>query len=165
MLGLASADLARAQELYRGVVAAGGAGSMLTQEGLLDLISATQDPVSVPFWLEILDLNRPRDQFSNKRRMLALASLARLAARKNESVAYKALRKAAYHTHKTVRALSVHYLGRAYLDAERLVPEKVLDDLADIAVRDTAFAPRFQARSVLRKAERPVPTQYGRYEE
>lgn len=157
ILGLAPEDLARAQELYRRVFVAGGAGSMLVQEGLLELVAATEDPVSIPFWLEILDLSRPRDQFAGKRRLMALTALACLAARQDEPAAYDALREAAHHAHKDVRALAVHHLGRAYLDAERSIPEKVLADLADIAVQDNAFGPRFQARSVLRTAGQPVP--------
>ncbi|MBL7063123.1 MAG: plasmid pRiA4b ORF-3 family protein [Anaerolineae bacterium] len=157
MVGFAPADLSRAQDLYRRVYVTGGAGSTLIQESLLNLIAATEDPESIPFWLEILDLGRPRDQFAKKRRVLALAALARLAIRRDVPAAYDGLRKAARNVRPEVRALAVHYLGRAYADAERPLPPEVLDDLADIAVHDTAFGPRFQARAVLRAADEPVP--------
>jgi len=156
MVGLAPADLVRAQELYRRVYVTGVTGSTLVQESLLNLIAGTEDPASIPFWLEILDF-RSRNVFAKKRRVLALAALAHLAIRRDVPAAYDALREAARHARPKVRALAVHYLGRAYLDAERSIPDKVLADLADIAVRDTAFSPRFQARAVLRAAGRPVP--------
>ncbi|MCP4543322.1 MAG: plasmid pRiA4b ORF-3 family protein [Chloroflexi bacterium] len=157
MLGLDSADLIHAQELYKRVFTAGGAGSMLIQEGLLELIATTESTRSIPFWSEILDFRRSRDAFAGKRRVIALAALACLAAKQNEAAAYDALCKAAHHNHKETRALAVHYLGRAYIDVERSIPESVLADLMNIAVQDTAFGPRFQARAVLRTTGRPIP--------
>src|SRR5262249_5026335 len=59
-VGFAPVDLARAQELYRQVYITGGAGSSYIQESLLSQIAAAEDPTSIPFWLEILDLSRPR---------------------------------------------------------------------------------------------------------
>jgi len=156
-VALAPADLARALDLYRRVYVTGGTGNTYVQEGLLNLIAATEDPASVPFWVEILDLSRPRDAFTGRRRTLALAALACLAIRRNEPVAYAALRDAAHHVRPEVRALGVHYLGRAYLEAERPLPPEVLADLSDIAVHDAAFGPRFQARSILRMVGQPVP--------
>jgi len=156
-VGLVPADLARAQELYRRVYAIRGTGNTFLQESLLQLIAATEDPASVPFWVEILDLSRPRDTFTETRRTLALAALACLAIQRNSSAAYDALRGAARHVRPEVRALAMYYLGRAYLEAERPIPPETLADLSDIAVHDAAFGPRFQARSVLRAADLPVP--------
>jgi hypothetical protein len=156
-VGLAPADLARAQDLYRRVYVTGGTGNSFVQESLLQLIAATEDPASVPFWVEILDLNRPRDTFAETRRTLALAALARLAIRHSTPAAYDALRGAARHVHPKVRALAVYYLGRAYLEAEHPIPPEPLADLSDIATHDAAFEPRFQARSILRTAGLPVP--------
>src|SRR4051812_9531399 len=48
---LGPADLARAQVLYRRLVAAGGNGVNWVQEGLLNAIAVTADPASIPFWL------------------------------------------------------------------------------------------------------------------
>ena len=128
-MALVPADLTRAQDLYHRVFVTGGTGNTLVQEELLNLIAATEDPTSVPFWVEVLDLSRPRDAFAGKRRTLALAALARLAIRRNAPAAYAALRDAAHHVRPEVRALAVHYLGRAYLDAERPLPPEVLDYL------------------------------------
>lgn len=154
---LAPADLARAQELYHRVYETGGTGNYGVQEALLGQIATAQNPTSVPFWVEILDLSRPRDGFATQRRTTALAALALLAIRRDAPAAYDALREAAHHARPDVRALAVHYLGRAYLDAERPFPPKVLADLSDVAVHDKAFGPRFQARSTLRAADLPVP--------
>lgn len=156
-VALTSVDLARAQELYRRIYILGGIGSKLVQEGLLNMISATEDPVTIPFWMEILDLNRPRDAFAGKRRILALATLARLFIRLNESLAGEALLKATGHNHPEVRALAIYYLGRAYREAGRSIPLEVLADLFDIALHDPAFGPRFQARWVLRTTNWTVP--------
>ena len=67
-VGFASADLPRAQKLYRRVYEARGTGSSFIQKSLLTLIAAAEDPETVPFWLEVLDLSRPRDSFSTQRR-------------------------------------------------------------------------------------------------
>jgi hypothetical protein len=104
-----------------------------------------------------LEITRPRDRFAGERRTLALAALARLAIRRNVPEAYAALRQAVRHHHPEVRALAVHYLGRAYLDADRPLPADVLAKVNDVARHDAAFAPRFQARSILRTAGLPVP--------
>ena len=61
-LGLAAEDVPRAQVLCRRVADAGGTGSRDIQEELFSLISQAQEPVSVPFWVELLDYTRPRDQ-------------------------------------------------------------------------------------------------------
>ena len=76
-----------------------------------------------------------------------------------------------HHPRAEVRALAVHYLGRALLFEEfdteeegqdeerppRPLPPDVLTELNDIAVSDPAFGPRFQARGVLREAGQPAP--------
>lgn len=156
-MGFASADLPRAQELYRRVYVTGGTGSSSIQEALLNLIATTEDPASVSFWVEVLDLHRPRDLFTGKRRTLALAALARLVIQRKDPVAYTALRATAHHTHPEVRTLAVYYLGRAHLETERPVPQDAVTELCEIAVHDPAFGPRFQARSILREADLPVP--------
>ena len=139
------------------VVAKGGAGNTYMQENLLELIATTQDPVSIPFWLDIVNLARPRDSFTTKRRTYAAASLARLAIQTNSAEAYAALRHLAQHPRADVRALAVYYLGCAYRDVERVVPTEVIAELSEIAVRDSSFEPRFQARALLRDTENSVP--------
>jgi len=104
-----------------------------------------------------LDLTRPRDSFATKRRIMALATLARLAIGRNEPAAYNALRTATHHANPDVRALAIRYLGRAYLDAERPLPDDVQQDLLEMARQEAAFSPRFQARAILREAGLPVP--------
>jgi hypothetical protein len=168
--GLAAEDVPRAQVLCRRVADASGTGSRDIQEELLGLISQAQEPVSVPFWVELLDYVRPRDQYAERRRTYALAGLARLVIRRGDPAALAALRAATHHPRAEVRALAVHYLGRALLFEEfdgeekpdearppRPLPPDALAELNEIAVSDPAFAPRFQARSVLREAGQPVP--------
>jgi len=169
--GLAAEDVPRAQVLCRRVADAGGTGSRDILEALFSLISQAQEPVSVPFWVELLDYTRPRDQYAERRRTHALAGLARLVIRRDDPAALDALRKAMYHPRAEVRALAVHYLGRAVLYVEddgqdkehekerppRPLPPDVLAELNEIAVSDPAFGPRFQARGVLREAGQPAP--------
>jgi hypothetical protein len=150
-------DLPRAQALYRRVVETGGTGTTYVQEALLELIAAAQDPDSIPFWLEILDIHRRRDAFVGQRRVTALSALALLAMRQDDPTAREALRRATRHDHPEVRALAVQTLGRVYAEMERPLPREVLDELAWIATGDPAFGPRFHARAVLRAAGRPVP--------
>ena len=149
-------DLPRAQALYRRVAEGGGTGSTYAQEALLELIAAAQDPVSVPFWLGILDIRRPRDAFAKQRRVMALSALALLAIRQDDPAAHDALRQAAHHDRPEVRALAIQTLGRVYAEVEHPIPPEVLDELAGMATGDPVFGPRFQARAVLRAAGRPV---------
>ena len=155
--GFAPGDLPRAQALYHRVVDVGGTGTTYVQEALLGLIAAAENPASIPFWLEILDISRPRDAFAKQRRAKALSALALLAIRQDEPAAHAALRQAAHHDRPDVRALAVHTLGRVYAEVKRPLPPEVLDALAGVATGDRAFGPRFQARAVLRAAGRPMP--------
>lgn len=156
--GLPPGDLTRAQELYRRVFDRGGTGNTIIQEELLYLIANSRDPTSIPFWIEMLQLSKPRDRFARRRRTMALAALARLAIGLDVPEAYEALRAVAHDDRRPdVRALAIHYWGRAYLDAERPLPPEVVDELSDIAVNDRAFGPRFQARAQLQDADLPIP--------
>jgi hypothetical protein len=51
----------------------------------------------------------------------------------------------------------VRYWGQVFLASERPVPPDVLAEMGNISVQDKAFAPRFQAREILRAAELSVP--------
>jgi hypothetical protein len=157
-----AADLARAQALYYRVVERGGPGSNLVQEGLLGLICATENPTSIPFWVEILDFKSPkkRDNFRQQRRQFALAALARLAVRHDETSAYEALIQATGHVDAAVREQAVDYLGRCYQLNDHPLPLHLVEVLTNIASQDDAFTPRIQAWAVLRWAGLPVPTTY-----
>ena len=155
---LRAGDVSRAQELYRRVYTAGGNGVNWVQEGLLGALGLTADPGAVPFWVEVLELNRPREQFAPTRRRFAVAALAFLAIRRGEPAAYETLRALARRfPNPDVRALAVEYLKRAYLEADRPVPPEVLDEMRAIATEDTAFTPRFQARRFLQAVDAPLP--------
>jgi hypothetical protein len=155
--GLPSDQLARAQDLYRRVVETGGAGNTYVQEHLLDLLAATEDSASIPFWLDIVNLARPRDSFATKRRTYAVAALARLAICSNLPETYAALCQLTRYPRPVIRALAVYYLGRAYRDGRRPLPTEVLAGLSGIALRDPSFEPRFQARMLLHATDNPVP--------
>jgi hypothetical protein len=154
---LAPKELARAQQLYPALVERGGAGSSYVQEGMLSMLALTLNPGSPPFWSKILEINRPRDTFANRRRTFALAALALLAIKRNEPAAYEALCAAARHANESVRGRAVYYLGRAYLDAKREFAEEVVAQLSETAIYDKAFIPRFHAREALLAANLPAP--------
>ena len=156
-IGFTPADLPRACETYRRIFAREISGSVEVQAMLLNLIAASEDATSVPFWLDALTLYKQRDVFRPQRQTIALAALARLAIRHNEPEAYEALRQAAFHREPGIRGLAVHYLGRAYHEAGRPLPSLLLAELEDIALQDAFFEPRFQARMLLRPAGIAVP--------
>lgn len=147
----------RLQDAFRQVYALGGPGSTRLQEELLDAIAFAADPVSIPFWIETLSLHRPRDTFEARRRRFALAALTFMAIHRELPAAYSALHAAMRHELPDVRASAVQYLGRAYLQAKQSLPPEVMAALSDIAVRYSAFGPRYQARALLRDAGQPVP--------
>ena len=156
-IGLAPQDLHRAQDLYFRVFETGGSASVYLQRSLLHRIAATEDPVSIPFWLKLLGLSRPRERFRKERRLLALAALARLAIQRDEPLAYRTLRDLTGHRDDDIRALAVRYLGSAYLYPERPIGPEVLSDVVTIAADDVGFLARFQARAVLRAVGHPIP--------
>jgi hypothetical protein len=158
-VALDAADLARAQDLYRRVYERGGAGNTYVQESLLGMIAKTANVSSIPFWLDILNWTRPRDIFAVSRRKSVMAALALLAVRRNAPEAEAALWQLAQHPQAEVRELAVEYLGHAYARAERPFPPDVLARMGEIAARDCAFGPRFQARATLRmrQADLPMP--------
>ena len=150
-------DVTRAQELYRRVYNKGGKGSTYAQRGLLGLLACAQDTAVIPFWLEILEYKRERDRFTNRRRVRALAALALLAIGKNDPQSYETLWHLARHPNPDIRGQAVYYLGEAYQNPERPLPPEAQANLTRIAAEDTAFEPRFQARSLLRAYDLPIP--------
>lgn len=156
-VGLPSEHLDRVQALHRRVYDIGGAGRSQVEEALLRILAASEDSALVPFWVETRDLSRPRDTLTPTRRGLALAALARLCIQRGTPAAWDALRGSTRHARPEVRALAVRYLGRTYLETERELSPTAVEELVDVATHDAAFEPRFQARSVLRQAELPVP--------
>ena len=149
-------EVTRAEDLYRRVYVTGGTGTTYVQEGLLFIIGASRQPASISFWLETLNLSRPRDSFTTKRRTLALAALAYLAAH-DCLEAEVALAQCTQHANVDIRAQAIFYWGEIYLVRKQLLPGPVAEAISTIAVNDAAFSPRFQAREILREMELPVP--------
>lgn len=153
---LPDSDLIRAQELYLRVFATSGAGKTHVEEGLLSIIAASENRDSMQFWLDALELSRPRDSFSNRRRTLVLAALARMAISRNEPEAYKVLIDLTHHNKPEIRVLAIYYLGRSYLDVERTIPDQVVNRLSESAVKDISFEARFFARRILESIGREI---------
>ncbi len=157
---LSSEDALLTQDLYRQVFQKGGKDSTRIQETLLHIISNSEDPSFIPFCLELLNLNRPRDSFAKKRRRLALAILARLAICLDNVAAYGTLQTATRHTRADVREPAIYYLGRAYLDTDKPIPKDIQEHLKTIAINDKAFGPRFMARSILQQTDYHLPIEH-----
>ncbi len=175
--------LRRAEKLARHIIERGGKGSIHAQDTLIEYIASRQDSASIPFWVGMLDWKRKREsgQYIAKRREQALAALALLALISKNEEAHDALQQAIYHPDSKVRALAIFYLGHAYYDAVqqasgealiyhertrylfddthafRAMPKALIATLHEIATLDDAFAPRFQARELLRLLDEPVP--------
>ncbi|HVF99244.1 MAG TPA: hypothetical protein VND68_05360 [Chloroflexia bacterium] len=150
-------DLPRAQALYRRLATSKGSGKNRTQEGLLHLIGSNAEPSALPFWLEMVELAPPRDQFAGRRKTYALAAIAFIAIKHDLPAAYDALISLTRHRDPAIRPQAVLYLGDAYLDAERPIPDPVAAHLYDVATTDAGFLPRYDARRVLRATGREVP--------
>ena len=114
-------DVARAEELYRRVYATGGTGTTYVQEGLLFIIGAACQPASIAFWRNMLNLTRPRDTFTTKRRTTALAALAYLAVHDNAE-AETVLAQCTQHANADIRAQAVFYWGEIYLARKQPLP-------------------------------------------
>ncbi len=156
MARLPPEEITRVEELYRRVYVTGGTGSTYVQEGLLFIIGASCQPASIPFWLETLDLSRPRDSFTTKRRTLAIAALAYLAAHDCRE-AEEALARCTQHANVDIRAQAVFSWEEIYRARQQALPQAVAEAITTIAVNDAAFSPRVQARKILRENDLPVP--------
>jgi hypothetical protein len=145
------------EQLFFTIWERGGPGVSYVIEALLEAIALAMEPTSIPFWKQVLNLSRPRDQFATKRRTAALAALALLAIVKDDAAAYAALAEALTHPHEQVRALAAFHLKNAYALPKRPVPPPVEAALVDLATHDPAFVARFQAREALRQLGRRAP--------
>lgn len=156
-VGFAEDELELAQDTYIRVVESSGNYSNKIQESLLFLIGATANPLSVSFWLELVDLYLPRDMIRAQRQQGAIAALAFCAIKSADTAVYHSLHKLTHHTDPTIRAQAIYYLSRAYTEAVRSFPESLIADMTIVATEDTNFEPRFQARRILRLANEPIP--------
>ncbi|HUM70937.1 MAG TPA: hypothetical protein PLK31_19060 [Chloroflexota bacterium] len=123
----------------------------------LAAFGGTADPRLVTFWQDTAVTTQPTNPFRYERRTIAIAALALIAIRHDDTAAVDSLRQLTYHTLSEVRELAVHYLGRAFTEAGRPFPDAILNDMTLIARQDDAFAPRFQARRILQVVGEPVP--------
>lgn len=146
-----------AQRLFLQVWERGGTGANYVLEGLLEGIALAMQMTSIPFWKQLLDLSRPREQSTTKRRTYALAALALLAIIKDEPAAYVALAEALTHSHEQVRAIAAFYIGKAYALSNQPTPAPIEAALVDIATSDRTFVSRFQARQALRLLSHSAP--------
>ena len=132
-------------------------GSTFDQKGMLELVASVANPASVPFWSKLLDLNRPRDSFSNTRRIYALAALAYIAIRTDESGAMETLKAACGHPRPEARAMAAHYIKCVHVGTNQPLSEDVASILMQLATKDRSFAPRFIARRALAATDQTVP--------
>ena len=112
----------------------------------------------MPFWLEILNLKKPRDTFREERIIRALAALALMAVYDETSTAYRGLvQSAKTNPDAAARAQALHYLGEVHAYLENPLPADVIDEIKPIMTEDPVFEPRFQARMLLREHDVPIP--------
>jgi hypothetical protein len=146
-----------AQRLYLRIFEQGGNGSQMAQEGLLHAIALAAYPASVPFWVHVLSLSKPRDQFARKRRQLALAALAFLAISNPDTATEMALVNLLDAANPDTRSQAMRYLGRVYRETERALPPEVLARVRRLAGEDPTTGPRFEARLLLMDIKQPLP--------
>jgi hypothetical protein len=127
------------------------------QLALLQAIALALTDETIPFWQQVFELSRPRDQLTNLRRTYAVSALALLAIANASAPAEAALVAALGHPHEQVRALAAYYLAEVYAHTEQPLPPASKAALETRAITDPAFAPRFQARMAFALLERPVP--------
>ncbi len=132
-------------------------GNTFDQKRILELTASVASPASVPFWSQLLELNRPRDSFSNTRRMYALAALAYIAIRSDELGAMETLKAACGHPRPETRAMAAHYIRCVHVGTDQPLLEDVASILIQLATKDRSFAPRFMARRALAATGQTVP--------
>lgn len=123
----------------------------------LSALGKAADPELIPFWQHTaatVDLQNP---FHFERLIIAAAALAHIAIRREADTAVTALRQLTQHANPEVREHAIHYLGRAYSESNRTIPDAVLNEILLIALHDKVFEPRFQARRILQFSQQPVP--------
>jgi hypothetical protein len=156
-LRLAPADRELAERLYLAVWNRSGPGATYVLHKLSHMVALARDPQSIPFWQQVLELSRPREQKSAERVTTALAALALLVARKQDAAAETALAAALRHRNEKARAYAAYALGLVYHVLETPPPPAVQNELAECAAEDSALLTRYKARVSLRALNLPVP--------
>jgi hypothetical protein len=123
----------------------------------LTVLGSMADPGLVPFWLDTAVNMNSHNPFHYERLIIATAALALIAIHREADTAVDALRQLTNQPHPAVREFSIHYLGRAYSESEKPIPEAVLNEIMLIATNDQVFEPRFQARRILQFSQQPLP--------
>jgi hypothetical protein len=176
---LKSTEVEHAQEIYCRVATTPGNGKTIIEETLLKMLAYRLDPAAIPFFVAMLDLAQPRDQFAARRRQFSLAALALQAYQNDHAGAFDALIQATRHDHPQVRALAVYYLRVIFVgmddfqfaageypppDADdrddttrRPITPQLAERMAEIGTYDPAFEPRFMARRFLIEAGQALP--------
>lgn len=134
-----------------------GTGRADVEEALLGHIALSADPASLPFYRAAIAASRPRDVFAPKRRRLALAAIAFLAAAKGCQEADAELRRHLGHEDPAVRGEAVDCFAQIHLTEDGELRTEAALTLAGIAQGDQAFLPRFIARRWLAQTGHEVP--------
>jgi len=146
--GLSTKQVERAQALYLRLWATSATGKGRAEEDLLSVVAHAADPVSIPFWKEVMALRRARDTFAAQRRALCTTALAFAVAKKPDSTAWDMLVEMTADPNAEARTCAVQALIELYEQAEAL-RERALAVLWKVAREDSLFESRFLARRFL----------------
>jgi len=137
--------------------AASSQSDALKDSQKLSALGKAADPELVPFWQKTAATIDPHNPFRYEKLTVATAALALIAIRHEDTTAVTVLRQLTQHSNPEVRELAIHYLGRAFSEANKPIPDPILNEITLIAHHDAVFEPRFQARRILQFSQQPLP--------
>lgn len=154
-------ELERLSRVYRKVMGVRGSGSTRVQEELLRIIGSAGARTLVTFWTELLTYTMARDQFSKRRRALALAALAYafIRAESHAPEAIAALESGLRHKDAATRGEAAYYLAMAFVRRGEPAPSDIIDSLGSFARKNRALRPRYLTRRALAALGSPLPVE------
>lgn len=154
---LSGEDLRRAERVATRLFTARGNGRTDAEEALLGHIALCADPTSLPFFQAAIAASRPHDLFAPKRRRMALAAIAFLAAVREHPEAHAVLKSYLDHPDPAIRGEAVEHFAQIHQTKQGKLKVAAASIVARIAREDRAFGPRFLARLWLARGGHEVP--------
>ena len=140
---LGGQELRRLEQVATRLFTSRGAGRTDAEEALLGHIALCADPTSLPFYRAAIAASRSHDMFAPKRRCMAVAAIAFLAATEGCPEAYAVLRSYLDHADPAVRGEAVDHFVQLHLTKKGQLKVAAAETVAAIAQNDRAFVPHF----------------------
>ena len=133
-------DLHQIEQLYRLVLKVGGKGREMVEEELLRYFLLTAADASIPFLLELCQVERAHDRYTKTRQRNAVKVLGAIAVAQRSLLADQALLGLLRHPQATVRQAAITYGGGRFRLSDEPTPDRWITGLR-LLLREEASSP------------------------